>query len=235
MNTCVIIPAAGSGKRFGSQTPKQYLSLNGLPLILYTLRAFETHPMVSHILLSVAEEWLDYTSSLVQSYKFNKIQPIILGGRERQFSIENALDEARRFDPDVVLVHDAVRPFASHALITSIILAAQQTGAAIPVLAVKDTVKEVESGHVIQTLDRSRLRSAQTPQGFHLKILDQAYIHARQYGISATDDASLVEAINLPVRVVDGEDTNIKVTTPLDFKLAELILQNIPPANLTSP
>ncbi len=227
VNTCVIIPAAGSGKRFGNQTPKQFVLLNGLPLILYTLRAFESHPMISNIILSISKEWLDYTASLIQLHSIRKVTSIIIGGSERQFSIENALKITPNYSPDIILVHDAVRPFVSQALITSVILAALESGAAIPALPVKDTVKEISSDLVHRTLDRSHLRSVQTPQGFTTEIIHQAYMFARQHSISATDDASLVEAAGLPVHLVQGEDTNIKVTTPLDFKLAEIILQDL--------
>ena len=227
MNTCVIIPAAGSGKRFGNQTPKQYVLLNGLPLILYTLKAFESHPMITHIILSVSKDWYDYTVSLIHSYKIQKVTSIIIGGHERQFSIENALSVVPNYNPDIILVHDAVRPFISQALISTIVLAAREFGAAIPVLPIKDTVKEIQSDFVHHTLDRLHLRSAQTPQGFTTDIIQQAYIFARRHTISATDDASLVESAGFPVHIVHGEDINIKVTTPLDFKLAEIILQDL--------
>lgn len=228
VRTCVIIPAAGSGKRFGEQIPKQFLLLDNIPIIIHTLRVFESHPMISTIVLSVSNDWLEHTSQLIQVHGITKVKSIILGGSERQFSIENALSTDHARSSDVILVHDAVRPFTSHTLITTLINAALSTGAAIPAIPPKDTIKLVHSDQIIeQTLERSLLRSAQTPQAFQRDILVNAYAYARNNTLSVTDDASLVEAMGIPVTAILGEESNIKITTPLDFKLAEFLIHNL--------
>lgn len=227
MNICVIIPAGGSGQRFGTQIPKQFILLHHLPIILHTLLVFESHPLISSIVIAVANDWIEYTSEQIQLHGITKVTSIIPGGSERQFSIENALstDEAR--NSDIVLVHDAVRPFTSHKLITSLITTALNTGAAIPALSPKETIKKVNSDSIVeQTLDRTLLRSAQTPQAFQRDILVHAYTHAHHHALSVTDDASMVEAIGIPVTILEGEETNIKITTPWDFKLAEFIVNH---------
>ena len=228
MNVCVIIPAAGNGTRFGTQIPKQFVELQSKPIIIHTLQIFEINPLISSIVLCLSSEWIGFVESLISSYKLRKIKSIVLGSTERQFSIKNALESAVAKSSDILLVHDAVRPFASQELISSVIHSAAKYGAAIPALIPKETIKVYNSSKTnIRTLDRSSLLSAQTPQGFKRNILIDAYKNARINNLAATDDASLVEALGIPVSIVKGEETNIKLTTPIDYKLAEIILHQL--------
>lgn len=150
---------------------------------------------------------------------------IVEGGTERQQSIHAALQHAVISDSSLVFVHDAVRPFATFDLYRRVGLAAMEHGAAIPGLAVRDTIKSVFDGGIVEaTLPRSVLRAVQTPQCFRAGVLRSAYAHAAELGITATDDASLVEAIGIPVLCVEGDERNIKVTTPLDLLIAEAFL-----------
>lgn len=225
MKVSVIIPAGGSGVRFGNLIPKQLVLLDDKPIIVHTIQAFEIHPLISSVILSVAENWIDRYQELILLHNLSKVTTITIGGNNRQTSIANALFTSEALSSDIVLVHDSVRPFISQNLISTVVSTAIQSGAAIPVLNCKETIKLVNSnGIVIQTLDRNLLRSVQTPQGFKRDILVSAYNEHQINSMSTTDDASLVEAIGIQVSTISGEESNIKITTPLDFKLAELIL-----------
>ncbi|MBK9249200.1 MAG: 2-C-methyl-D-erythritol 4-phosphate cytidylyltransferase [Ignavibacteria bacterium] len=228
MKVSVIIPAGGSGVRFGNLIPKQLVLLDDKPIIVHTIQAFEIHPLISSVILSVAENWIDRYQELILLHNLSKVTTITIGGNNRQTSIANALFTSEALSSDIVLVHDSVRPFISQNLISTVVSTAIQSGAAIPVLNCKETIKLVNSnGIVIQTLDRNLLRSVQTPQGFKRDILVSAYNEHQINSMSTTDDASLVEAIGIQVSTISGEESNIKITTPLDFKLAELILSDL--------
>lgn len=226
MRCTVIIPAAGSGTRFGSALPKQFVSLLGVPILVRTLQAIEQTSAVQNIVLAASPDFHSFIADLAQEYGITKIAAIIEGGKERQDSIFNALQTSICADSNVVLVHDAVRPFITSDFVESIIEAAWEHGAVVPGLVPKETIKEcTEEGLVVATHERSRLRAIQTPQGFRREVLVSAYHKARQHGFLGTDDASVVECAGFPVHVVAGREENIKITTPLDFRWAEFLLR----------
>lgn len=226
VHTTVIIPAAGSGTRFGADRPKQFIPLLGVPILVRTLQAFEATDAVQNIVIAASPDFHAPIAELAAEYHLTKIAAIVEGGKERQDSIFNALQTSISVASDVILVHDAVRPFVTPSFIQTIINAAWEHGAAIPGLTPKETIKEcTEAGLVRATHERSRLRAIQTPQGFRREVLVDAYQKAQQHGFLGTDDASVVEFAGFPVQVVAGEEKNIKITTPLDFAWAEFLLR----------
>lgn len=225
MKCSVIIPAGGAGKRFGSNVPKQFVELSGVPIIIHTLNVFKEIEEIDSIIVAVHSEWYTYTKEMTEKFKVEKIAEIVIGGKTRQDSVSNALHSKHLSDTDIILVHDAVRPFASANLVKKIIDTTDEFGAAIPATAPRETIKERSAnGIVIKTLERTKLCSVQTPQGFWQDIIQTAYTKANAAGYIATDDASLVEFLGYKVKVIDGEDNNFKITTPLDLNIAELLL-----------
>ena len=227
MECSVIIAAAGLGARFGSKTPKQFIELMGVPLIIRSLRIFDRTPEVKSIIVVANSEWRDYLENNIFRYNISKVKAIPDGGAVRQDSIWNALSVESTKSSDIILIHDAVRPLTSIELVQKVIAAAEEYGAVIPALKPKDTIK-ITNGKsaVIQTLNRNNLCIVQTPQGFWREILVNGYEKAKINNYYATDDAQLVEAAGYRVQIIEGEETNIKITTPLDMKFAELILNN---------
>ena len=221
----VIIPAAGSGTRFGGDLPKQYRDLDGVPILVRTVRAMLCHPAVKHVLIAVSAPMLEQAKELTEPFGERVI--VVLGGSERQHSIAACLEQPACAQADLIMVHDAVRPFADIGLLERVAEAARVDGAAIPAIPVSDTIKRVDgSGVVVSTLPRSELRAVQTPQGFRPDVLRSAYAHASAQGIVGTDDASLVEANGGRVVTVPGSVTNIKITTPVDLAIAHVLLQH---------
>jgi len=224
MKCCTIIPAGGTGKRFGSEIPKQFVEIDSIPVIIHTLRLFEQIDDVEAIILSVHNEWFTYTKELIKTYNISKVAEIVIGGLERQDSVNHALRTKSVESAELVLVHDAVRPFATKDLVQRIIDTAEEAGAVIPAVAPKETVKEVtKKGMIVKTMDRSKLALAQTPQGFWQDIILNAYTQASNANFSGTDSASLVEFIGYKVTVIEGEDSNIKITNPFDLKVGNMI------------
>jgi 2-C-methyl-D-erythritol 4-phosphate cytidylyltransferase len=219
----VIIPAAGRGKRMGANESKQFLPLAGRPVLLHTLDVFDSHPEVDEIVIAVREEEMERIRDMLGTAGYRKTIRIVAGGRERQESVSRAL---RVVSSGWVLVHDAVRPFVTHDAITRLIGAMRMHGAAILAVPVKDTVKKVnDAGIVEETPDRRRLWAVQTPQAFRRELLLAAHERAAGREGWATDDAMLVEEMGIDVRVVEGEYSNIKLTTPEDLVWAEAILR----------
>lgn len=211
-----IIPAAGQGRRMGGEIPKQYLPLEGRPLLWFTLAALERSPLIRALILVVRPEDHQLAEQLVSG--FAKVRCLVPGGGERGDSVRAGL-EATTPEDGLVLIHDAVRPFISLSLIERVVVAARQWGAAIPALPVRETIKVVGDGQVVETPRRSRLWAAQTPQGFRRSLLLEAFSRQRD-GAPATDEAMLVEGLGHPVRVVEGEPGNLKITTPEDLAWA---------------
>jgi len=222
----IILPAAGSGIRFGGDVPKQYRHLSGIPLIAYSVRTALSMPEVGHVIIAINPEHRAMCDHALSSQHVQSDRVIIVdGGKERQHSIQAALQHPVVGNSSLVFVHDAVRPFATFDLYRRVGLAALQHGAAVPGLMVRDTIKAVLDGGVVEaTLPRSVLRAIQTPQCFRVDLLRAAYENAEGQGISGTDDASLVEALGVPVMCVDGDERNIKVTTSIDLVIAEAFL-----------
>lgn len=220
--TIVVIPAAGSGRRMGTEEKKQYLSLCGEPMVLRTARVF-SEMNLSMIVVAPPDE-VETMRSLLAGGGVTRVVAVVAGGTTRQASIENALGH---ISPEFqnVLVHDAARCLVRPALVWRVIEALETHGAVIPALPVKDTIKRIEGDHVESTLNRDRLVAVQTPQGFRREMLLEAYAVAREEGLDATDDASLVEFMQQEVHVIPGDDTNIKLTTPVDLFLAEALLR----------
>jgi 2-C-methyl-D-erythritol 4-phosphate cytidylyltransferase len=222
-----LIPAAGMGKRMGASINKQYLQLDGLPIVGRTISVFEQSSLIEAIYLVIPEAEIPYCREhVVAACGFRKIAEIVAGGRERQNSVMNGLRAMRHHlaDDDVVVIHDGVRPLiTTDLLLESIDVASSNDGALVAVPA-KDTIKVVSGGIVINTPDRESLWQAQTPQSFRFGIIYAAHMAAERDGFIGTDDASLVERCGGTVRIVRGDYRNIKITTPEDLVLAESFL-----------
>ncbi|GAB6437589.1 2-C-methyl-D-erythritol 4-phosphate cytidylyltransferase [Bacillus luti] len=218
----LIIPAAGQGKRMGAGKNKLFLLINEVPIIVHTLRAFEKDKACKSIVMAINEEERPYFEELMQKYPVEKPVQFIQGGAERQDSVYNAIQHIS--DVEYVLVHDGARPFVTNKVIQDVLTATEKYGASICAVSVKDTVKKVEQGVVVETVERSQLKAVQTPQGFSVPLLLEAHRSAKQSCYLGTDDASLVERIGKPVGVVEGSYYNIKVTTPEDLLIAESFL-----------
>ena len=217
-----VIPAAGKGTRIGQKTPKQFLKIGGKPLLSYTVEAFWGCDLVEGLVVAVPKSYLHKAKVLVDHLPKNKRFIVVEGGNERQESVWNCI-KALPEECAWVIVHDGVRPFVSHQLINRIWSAAQETGAAICALPCTDTIKQCYDGYVVKTLPREGLWLVQTPQVFRKSLLIKAYNLARSNQWHVTDDASLVERLNTRIKVVEGERSNIKITTPEDLKLAALL------------
>jgi len=213
--TSAIVVAAGAGKRFGE--PKQFAYLRGKPVLEWTLERFQAHAEVDAVVLVLPDE------QDLKHYRmrYSKIVDIVRGGERRQDSVWQGFRLLAAAAAEVVLVHDGARPLVGADLISRVIAAAKVEGAAVPVLPLEDTVKEVREGLVVGTVDRDRLRRTQTPQGFRFDILKKALETARRDRFYGTDEAMLVERAGLAVRAVEGDPRNIKITTPVDLKIAE--------------
>jgi 2-C-methyl-D-erythritol 4-phosphate cytidylyltransferase len=204
--------------------PKQFLALDGVSILVSTLRKFDASPLIDQIVVAAPHEAVDEARSLVADAGLGKAIVVIEGGERRQDSVGMAMRELDE-NIDIVVVHDAVRPFVSLDDIEKVIAEADRTGAAILAIPVTDTVKEVQRDFVKSTLRREHLVLAQTPQAFRTEVLREAFVSARNDGYYATDEASLVEREGHQVSVVRGSDRNIKITRPSDLSLARFLLE----------
>ncbi len=231
MKVSVIIPAAGLGTRMGRSVPekegisrKQFMLLDGSPILVHTIRKFVLSPLVSEIIVALRADDIQWASELFARQGFSKTVKAIEGGETRQQSVENALATIAS-DTELVAVHDAVRPFIEIETIEKVISEAALTGAAIVGIVPVDTVKQVHRNKVRATLPRDRLVLTQTPQVFKTDLLRQAFEKARADLFTGTDESSLVERLEqVEVSVVSGSDRNIKITRPTDMELARLYL-----------
>jgi 2-C-methyl-D-erythritol 4-phosphate cytidylyltransferase len=228
MKVSVILPAAGLGTRMGREksgvSRKQFMLLEGAPILIHTIRKFLHCPMVTEIVVALRPEDLDWARGLVHHERPTRPVRFVEGGDTRQQSVEHALT-ALAPDTELVAVHDAVRPFIDTDLIEKVITEAAQTGAAIVGIVPVDTVKRVHKNKIRATLPREHLVMAQTPQVFRFELLKRAFELARDDNFSGTDEASLVERLEqVEVSVVQGTDRNIKITKPTDMDLARLFL-----------
>ncbi|MGD6874448.1 2-C-methyl-D-erythritol 4-phosphate cytidylyltransferase [Sutcliffiella horikoshii] len=224
MNYQVIVLAAGQGKRMKAGKNKQFIELEGKPVIIHTLSVFEADPWCIEIKLVINEKEKDIFKELLHQYPVQKIKEMVIGGEERQDSVYNGLTSLQ--SAEIVLVHDGARPFISQEVIHHLVKKAAKEGAAIVGVPVKDTIKRVsKAGVVEQTVERSSLWSIQTPQAFRYAILKEAHDKAKAENYLGTDEASLVERIHVPVHIVEGEYENFKLTTPEDIILAKAFLQ----------
>jgi 2-C-methyl-D-erythritol 4-phosphate cytidylyltransferase len=226
MRTDAIIVAAGKGQRMGGRVRKQFMSLDGLPLLLYTLKVFEEFEGIDHVHLVLNREDFEYCmEELIQKYGIGKVFQLVPGGKRRQDSVWNGL-KAIEGRCDMVIVHDGVRPFVSFDILRRLMAAMKKAQAVITAIPALDTVKRVDGrGYVAETLPRNALFHIQTPQGFRYEVITEAYRRALKEGIQGTDDAYFVERMGIRVRAIEGSPFNIKVTTPEDIALAHYILQ----------
>jgi 2-C-methyl-D-erythritol 4-phosphate cytidylyltransferase len=236
-----VIAAGGAGTRVGRATPKQFLPLAGVPILARTVRRFARHPRIGLVVVAAPPDLVDRSVRVLRRHLPSRaVSPlaspgapaapvgarilasrrarviVLPGGAERQDSVARGL-EAVPAGIDLVLVHDAVRPFVTAALIDRVIAAAAVTGAAICALPIAETVKRVRDAVVEGTVDRTGLWAVQTPQGFRAALLREAHDKARRDAVTGTDESTLVERLGHPVRVVDGLVENIKITTPADL------------------
>jgi 2-C-methyl-D-erythritol 4-phosphate cytidylyltransferase len=208
----------------GGSVPKQFLALGGEPLVVHSLRVLQASPVIDQIVLAVPQADLDYCiNDLAVRFGFSKITKVVAGGKERQDSVRHALEHVPE-ETEIVLVHDAVRPFLTEQMAAEVIDAARRWGGAIVALPVRDTVKQVGAEHRIErTVDRRPLWLAQTPQAFRRDRLLAVHRKSHAEGVHATDDAFLFEWAGYPVMVVEGSGENIKVTRPEDLIIGEAI------------
>lgn len=225
MKTVAIIVAGGSGTRFGAQLPKQFLELGGKPILMRTIEAFGKNSDGSFdVIVTLPEGQMGLWHDLCDRYGFAVQHRVVPGGETRWHSVKNALDSIGDIaDVDIIAVHDGVRPLASPALIHRILEAARRDGAAIPVVMLNDSVRQV-TGESSHALDRSSLRAVQTPQAFDARLLMEAY--TQPFDPTFTDDASVVERLGHSVTLVEGEAANLKITRPMDLVLAEYLLSH---------
>jgi 2-C-methyl-D-erythritol 4-phosphate cytidylyltransferase len=228
MNVAIIV-AAGRGSRMGGGRAKQFREISGIPIIIHTLRRFEECSAVGETTVVLPEAEREEFLSLSGKYGLRKLARAVAGGETRAHSVWNGLSSLGAVgDSDVAAVHDGVRPFVTPEEIDRVVREAEEFGAAILAAPATDTIKEADGPRVLRTLERARLWHAQTPQCFRLGLLRRAYEAALADGraAGATDDSALVERLGVEVRIVEGGPDNIKVTTPRDFALAELIVQS---------
>ena len=216
-DVAVVVPAGGIGARLGRRTPKQFLALGREPILAATLRHFRCHPRIGAIVVAAPAAHVERARRVLG--RGGAPLTVVAGGATRQESVWSAL-QAVPASAAVIVVHDAVRPFLTRALIDALIAAAERDGAAICGLPIAETVKRVRDGVVEATLDREGLWSVQTPQVFRAAILREAHDKARRDGFVGTDEAMLVERLGHPVRMVPGLAGNVKITTAEDLRRA---------------
>ena len=225
MKVGAIIPAAGRGKRIGASVPKQFLEIQGKPLLHHTLTVFASCKLIDYVVLvmprtdvdEMGEDWLN---------KYEIVRAVVVGGEQRQDSVYNGFNSLEE-GTDIVVVHDGVRPFTTPQMITATVEAAQQHGAAITAIPVSDTVKQAADGFVKQTVSRDGLWRVQTPQAFQYGLLQQAFKKAKKDSYYGTDEGSLVEYLGERVKIVPGSELNIKITRKEDLVLGESLLSRI--------
>lgn len=229
--TVAILPAAGLGTRMGAEMPKQFLELNGVPLVVFTLRRLATCPEISEFLVATRAEEADTLRAKLAKENLGRPVRVVRGGGSRHESVGNALS-AIGDDAEIVVVHDAVRPLVTSEQVERVIAAAREHGAAILGIPALDTVKEVKRTSlpgdvalITATIPRERVVLAQTPQAFRVSLLREAYANAARDGYIASDEAGLVERVGHDVYVVVGSARNLKVTRPGDMELVRFYLE----------
>jgi len=226
MNVAIVV-AGGKGVRFGGDRPKQFLEVNGSPIIIHTLRQFERCREIGSVVVVLPAEETAGFQSLIEKFALQKVTRIVAGGATRAQSVKTGL--ATIEEAEVVAVHDGVRPLVTPDEIDSVVKAAGESGAAILVAGLADTIKDVRSNRVVNTLPRVNLRRALTPQCFRLDVMRRAYQQLEQLegaAIEVTDDSFLVERLGLEVVAIEGSARNIKITKEEDLRIAETILRS---------
>jgi 2-C-methyl-D-erythritol 4-phosphate cytidylyltransferase len=226
-----ILPAAGLGTRMGAETPKQFLELDGVPIVILSLRRIASCDEITEIIVATRGDGIPRLEERIRKEKFRQKVRVVAGGDSRQESVARALEEVSA-DAEIVLVHDAVRPFVTREQIARVIEEARRCQAAILGIPAMDTVKEVKRTSlpedvalITATIPRERVVLAQTPQAFATKLLKEAFARAQADGINASDEAGLIERLGHDVHVVLGSERNIKITKPADMELARFYLE----------
>lgn len=218
-NYSIIITAGGIGKRMGSDLPKQFLELGGKPVLLHTLELFYVFDPRAQLILTLPSYWIDYWNKILQKYNCTIPHDLVDGGLERYHSIKNALSICTG---DYIAVHDGVRPLVNHETLDRCFSAIEQYGQVIPVISVKESLRQVfDDGS--RAVNRGEYCMVQTPQCFKKEVILKAYDIPYHSGI--TDDASLVEEAGYNIHLVEGNEENIKITSPFDLKIAEFLLK----------
>ncbi|WP_062050670.1 2-C-methyl-D-erythritol 4-phosphate cytidylyltransferase [Bacillus sp. JCM 19034] len=223
MKYSVVVVAAGKGKRMAAGKNKMLLKLRGEPLVIHTLRLFATDLECEELILVVNDDEIKEMQRLITTSGLTKVPKLVVGGKERQHSVKNGLDQLQS-NEGIVLVHDGARPFIRKEILQALVAEAYRSRAATTAVAVKDTIKRAHDYRVIETLNRSELWAVQTPQAFDKALLIQAHEQAVAAGFFGTDDCSLLEWLGHEVTIVESDYQNIKLTTPEDLLFAEAIL-----------
>ena len=226
-----ILPAAGLGTRMGAETPKQFMELDGVPIVILSLRSIASCELVTDIIVATRGDEVERLERRIREEKFKQTVRVVRGGDSRQDSVAQALQLVSN-DTEIVLVHDAVRPFVTRDQITRVIEEARKCRAAILGIPAMDTVKEVKRASlpedvalITATIPRERIVLAQTPQAFSTKLLKEAFARAQADGVNASDEAGLIERLGYDVHVVLGSERNMKITKPADMELARFYLE----------
>ena len=217
----ILIVAGGRGTRMGGPQPKQFLELAGRPVLMHTLEAFDRWDASARLIVVLPEDQIDTWKRLCEAHVFGRIHRVVAGGETRFHSVRNGLGAVA--SNGLIAVHDGVRPLVAPSVIAACFAAAADGGAAVPVVPVVESVREVDADGDSRPVDRTRLRVVQTPQVFRADVLRAAY--CLPYDPRFTDDASVVEASGVAVRLVPGNRENIKLTTPMDLLLAEQLMR----------
>ena len=224
---CALIPAAGKGSRMERSVKKPYLKLAQKPILAHTIQRFEENTAVDAIFVIVdQDDFSECHTTVLRPYPFTKVQEFVEGGETRQMSVYNGV-RALSADVDFVIVHDGVRPFVTDDIIFACLTAADEYGAAVAAVPVKDTIKVANQDNlIVETPAREQLWAVQTPQVFRKSLLEEAHQAAQTHKLTATDDASLVEQLGFPVKLVMGSYANLKITTPIDLQVAEVLISD---------
>lgn len=221
MKVSAIVPSAGVGKRIGGK--KQFMEIGGEPILARTLKNLAFSPLITEIIIVTAsEDILRCEDEIVKGFAIQKVSHVVAGGESRQDSVRNGVEVISQVD--IILVHDGARPFVTDDMIVSVVDAATKHGAATVAVGVKDTVKKVEGGFIDGGVSRDGLYRIQTPQAFVADVLRKGVETAHSDNFQGTDESSLVERLGKKVAIVEGSETNIKITTKEDLKIAEAIL-----------
>ncbi len=233
--TIALITAGGSGHRMGSDTKKQYIEIRNKPILAHTIHRFQITEQIDEIVITVPEEDIDFVRhNIVERYNFTKLKRIIPGGLTRQDSVSKALDNIDTDDDDIILIHDAVRPFISHEIITECINSLSDADGSIVGIKPVNTIKQLSDSYVGSTLDRNDLISVQTPQTFRFGLIKKCHNAAKENKFNATDDSALLEKFGETVlgrqpviSVVQGNSFNIKITDRNDLVIASAIMDSL--------
>ena len=225
MKTFAIITAAGSGSRFSSgknETPKQFIKLNGKPVILYSLEVFQKSRLIDEIFISANYKYFDLLHSMAVKNKITKLTTLVEGGKTRFNSVKNAFLRINSKPGDLILIHDAARPNITKKFIEELLTSALKFGEVVPGLKISETVKKEKKGIITGTVDRNNLWTVQTPQVFRYEVLKKSYLKAGRKNYF-TDESALAENAGFKVRIIKGSRDNIKITTEEDLRILKKI------------